>query len=323
MKRFKIAVLILGMLFPICGNATPPVIESNAYWVTTKTWTNAYENLIRVKAVAEGVAYIAPLKGNGLRDRLHKNKARDTIVFIPKNATFKKSLDIIFYFHGLGGFKERDFKTRVLRHTKSFSLEKNYIIVVAEMPWSKNTSTPRSRQGRVFTGKNQFSDFVGSVLDVAKVHFKSTCKQTCPYLPYSHPTRNLAVDNVSLIGHSAGGSALMSISRSGGLNWLEDVAKVKTLKVIFSDASYGYWLDTAWKHFKPKTDISINFIVLTRKFDKPYRNAKRFLKRFKITPQNITHHVFNRRTTHADIGDQSLIWVYLSDESGCGEGEIE
>ena len=163
MKRFKIVAVILGMLFPTTSNAATPVVDSNAYWVTTKTWTKAYEELRRENSVVEGVAYIAPLRGNGLKDRLHKNKARDTIVFIPKHATFKKSLDMIFYFHGLGGFKERDFKTRVLRHTKSFSLEKNYIIVVAEMPWSKNTSTPRTRQGRVFTGKNQFSDFVGSV----------------------------------------------------------------------------------------------------------------------------------------------------------------
>jgi hypothetical protein len=95
------------------------------------------------------------------------------------------------------------------------------------------------------------------------------------------------------------------------------------VRIIFSDASYGRWLDKTWKYFLSNLALPADFIVLTRKWDKPYKHAKRFLKKFRNIPYNIKHVIYNRKTTHAGIGDQSFPWAYklIDENSGCGEGE--
>ena len=114
----------------------------------------------------------------------------------------------------------------------------------------------------------------------------------------------------------------MSISKSGGLDWLYNRKQRPHVKIVFSDAGYGHWTDVAWKYFKSRIDKHYTeFILLTRKWDRPHRNTKRWLKRFRNVPSNIIHKVFNRKTTHAGIGDQALEWAYYLEESGCGEGE--
>ena len=40
--------------------------------------------------------------------------------------------------------------------------------------------------------------------------------------------------NAILIGHSAGGCTLMSISKSGGLDWLYEKRNAQSVKIIFS-----------------------------------------------------------------------------------------
>jgi len=286
------------------SHALNSIYAPRAYEPTKKIWTEVYDRLIKNNDSVKGTTYIGPLEGNGHKDRLHKNKARDTIVFIPESTSLESPVDLIFYFHGLGGFKERDFKTRVLKHTRAIDAARNYVIIIPEMPWSKNTSTPRTRQGRVFIKKGSFSVFVNSALRVIRAHFAA--------LP-----QKLSVGNVMLVGHSAGGSALMSISRSGGIKWVYIEAEAMSVRVIFSDASYGYWLDIAWKYCEPHVDADINFLIMTRRWDRPHKHAKRFLKKFKTVPYNIQHIVFSRKTTHSDIGDQALSWAYL-DEEGCG-----
>jgi len=314
--RYFILVLSMQFLFSLSAHALTLVYASGSYAPTKKTWVKVYEKLTEKGTSVKGTTYIMPVKGNGFKDRLHKNGARDTIIFIPDSTNFKQPIDVIFYFHGLGGFKERDFDTRVLSHTATIDSTKNYVIVIPEMPWSKNTSTPRTRQGRVFTKKGQFGVFVESVRDRLREHFHPNClEDRCPVTP-PH-----VLGDITLLGHSAGGSTIMSISRSGGLNWLYDAAGASSVNVIFSDASYGRWLDIAWKYFNPHVPRT-EFIILTRKWDKPYRHTKRFLNKFKKPPVNIKHIVFSRKTTHAGIGDQSFDWVYGPNaDSGCGEGE--
>jgi len=294
------------------------ITESRTYHKTKRTWKNVYHELTKNGSSVRGATFIAPVKGNGYNDSKHKNGARNTIIFVPQKTNFNEDVDLIFYFHGLGGFKERDFKTRVLRHTKALEAQgRNFIVIIPEMPWSKNTNTPRTRQGRVFTRKGQFSTFVNSIVKITVTLFEPSPVKRNNCIMHNKCQFNFG--DAILIGHSAGGSTLMSISRSGGLNWLYSVAKVGFVKVIFSDASYGYWLDIAWKYFKPTVTQS-GFVVLTRKFDRPHKNAKRFLKKFRKKPENIRHIVFNRKITHADIGDQSFKWAYPVYESGCGEG---
>jgi hypothetical protein len=297
------------------------VTESGSYHKTVSTWKTVYYELTKNNTTVRGATFIAPIMGNGYKDPKHKNKARDTIIFVPENTSFDKPIDLILYFHGLGGFKERDFRTRVLRHTKSFKeQDKNFIIVIPEMPWSKHTSTPKSRQGRVFTGKHQFSTFISSVVKIIVTLFDPSPVRRNQCAEYGHCKFNFG--DFILIGHSAGGSALMSISRSGGMDWLYDRSPQPLVKVIFSDAGYGYWTDITWKYFKSKTDrYYTRFILLTRKWDKPYRHTKRFLKKIRKIPTNIMHVIIDRKISHSGIGDQTFKWVYIPEESGCGEGE--
>ena len=326
MKTLMVTLLILqgAFLFPSDVIADEVLITNhNTYNLTKKTWVHAYKYTTQNGSAVKGMTYIAPLMGNGWKDRLHKNGARDTIIFVPEKTNFEEAIDIIIYFHGHGGFKERDFKTRVLRHTKSLQEEeRNFIIIIPEMPWSKNTSTPRKRNGRVFTGKKQFATFINSAIKVVVTLFDpSPVRQNqCAV----HNLCHFNFGNAVLIGHSAGGSTLMSISKSGGLNWLYDGKNRKALsiQIVFSDAGYGRWTDITWKHFKFRRSASVEFTLLTRKWDRPYNNTKRFLKRFRIIPRSVRHIAFDRKTiTHAGIGDQAFKWLYLLSGSGCGEGE--
>ncbi len=297
------------------------VTENGSYHKTILTWKAVYHELIKNNAVTRGAAFIAPIPGNGYKDRLHRNGARNTIIFVPIATKFNDEfIDVIFYFHGLGGFKERDFKTRVLRHTKGFQeRSKNFIVVIPEMPWSRNTSTRRGRQGRVFNKNNEFSTFVNSVIKVVVTLFEPSLVKRSQCMKQNLCQFNFG--NAILVGHSAGGSAIKSISKSGGLDWLYTGRNVRSVKIIFSDAGYGSWTDTAWKYFKLKgPETRTEFILLTREWDRPYNNTKRFLKKFKRVPGNIRHKVFDRKKiTHAGIGDQAFTWIYRQEESGCGE----
>tara|TARA_R110002051_G_scaffold302627_1_gene371109 strand:+ start:186 stop:1157 length:972 start_codon:yes stop_codon:yes gene_type:complete len=292
------------------------ITESNTYHKVKKTWQKIYSELTTSGTSARGAAYIAPVKGNGTTDALHKNGARNTIIFVPENTDFIKPVDVIFWFHGLGGFKERDFGTRVLRHTGSLDQE-NYIIIIPEMPWSRHTSTPRQRQGRVFHKKGQFSTFVSSVIRTMVSLFNPSpvVRNKC----ITHNVCDFKFGEAALIGHSAGGSTLMSISRTGGLDWL--YKKAASIKIVFSDAGYGRWTDITWKYFKARHARNVNFVLLTRKWDRPYANTKRFLKKFRNMPFNIIHKVFERKEkTHAGIGDIAFTYTHILHDSGCGEG---
>ena len=326
--RINIFITILALLLTPATStskisANEIVVTTNNTHQKTKTlWSDVYRELTENNQSIRGGTFIGPLDGNGIRDKLHKNGSRDTIIFVPQGVSFEAPVDLVFFFHGLNGFKKRDFKTRVLRHTIALKASNpNYIVIIPEMPWSKYTSTPRGRQGRVFSRKNEFSTFLDSTIAVIVAIFdpsdvranmcirKNTCK--------------LNIGDTILIGHSAGGSALKSISKSGGMDELYTKFNARAVKVIFSDAGYGRWTDVAWKYFKLKTNTPTEFLLLTRKWDTPYNNTKRFLKKFRNKPNNIRHVAFNRKTiTHGGIGDQALKWTYELQESGCGERGI-
>ena len=303
MNKTAIFAIIVFFCMASVGYTLTVIYAPHCFGRTKADWTRVYEDLVSQNKTSKGYSYIMSLEGNGRHDRRHKNNARDTIVFIPKETTANKPIDFIFYFHGLGGFKERDFRVRTLRHTPALSENNNYVLIIPEMPWSRNTSTPRSRQGRVFTREQNFATFTQSVNAIVNIHYKQLVR----------------INKAILIGHSAGGSALMSISRSGGMNWLYEQTNTKEIKVIFSDASYGRWLDIAWNSINPRKE-GIEFVVLTRKNDRPYHNASRFLRR--KTLHGLRHIVFDRRQkSHGDIGDEAMQWVYEPETSGCGEGE--
>lgn len=269
------------------------------YGPTEDRVRGAYVDLLSTKDVSPGSLIVFNAPGNGGVDTKHKNRKRDTIIYIPSTLRADERIDVIFFFHGLGGFSERDFKIRILRHTQKFlSNNRNYIIVVPEMPWSKNTSTPRSRQGRVFLSPGDFPVFTDSIISRASAALN--IKES-----------NFILGSAILIGHSAGGSTLKSISKSGGLDWLHTTRRFRNVRIIFSDAGYGSWTQATWRSFKMRASSNTEFIFLTRRWDRPYNNTIKFLKGFREIPSNIVHKVFERKeATHTQIGDQALAWSY-------------
>ena len=294
MKKIAVTAAVVFFCMASIGYALTTIYAPLCFGKTKDAWTRVYEELVSQDKTVKGHSYIISLEGNGRKDWLHKNNSRDTIIFIPEKTTAEKPMDFLFYFHGLGGFKERDFSMRTLRHTPSLSEKNNYVLIIPEMPWSRNTSTPRKRQGRVFAKEGQFATFTQSAMAVVNAHYRKL----------------ITINKAILVGHSAGGSALMSISRSGGVNWIHGQTDTRKVKIIFSDASYGRWLDNTWRGIRQHT-TGIDIVVLTRKNYRPYHNARRFLKRLKEPSMEIRHVTFDRRKkSHGDIGDEALQWAY-------------
>jgi hypothetical protein len=102
------------------------------------------------------------------------------------------------------------------------------------------------------------------------------------------------------VGHSAGGSAISAAAVEGSLCEVDPVA------VIWSDASYGRWLQNAWGGCL--NDSCIKTHILVRKWDKPYREAADFMKSFTVVPARVKHRVLDRKKwSHGAIGNRALM----------------
>ena len=287
------------------------VVEKTAYSKTEKRWRKAHKDRKETDAallaggnfpVLKLAVYIGPLEGNGLRDNKHRNKRRDTIIAAPLSTDFAKPVDLIFWFHGLGGFGAHDFENRILTHlTVPPMTSNNFVVVIPEMPWSQNTRTPRARQGRAFAKKGDWATFVASVKRQIVLHLDpgTTVTHVC------RTTNNCALKegNTILIGHSAGGSTLKALAKSSALN-----TTPRLTRVVFSDASYGRWLDSTWRALKrqPRTEL----IVLTQKYGKPAKSVKRLFRHSSGASDTIALVVY-KDFSHKDIGDLSLLYAYL------------
>ena len=276
-------------------------VADGAYQKTVRLWKCVHKATVERGEAPGGVTYVGPLPGNGLVDHKHKNGARNNIIFAPLTTRFNEPLDLIFWFHGLGGFGKRDFERRLLYNAKILSDEgRNFVLIVPEMPWSQNTRTPRSRQGRVFRQVSDVTEFALTAIQViGRYHEPSYVLRTkCTLFNQCAP----AINGIVIIGHSAGGSAISSLSRFKGMNWLQPS------RIVFSDASYGHWLDKAWQSYKHRN--STLFVVLARKWDRPWRHLQRFLKRNTVVKDKFVTLITNRSLRHGDIGDMSLLYAY-------------
>ena len=92
----------------------------------------------------------------------------------------------------------------------------------------------------------------------------------------------------------------MSASVEGGL------CKLKPEAIIWSDASYGYWLDRSVNTCIKDTNTQLH--ILVRKWDKPHKNAGRAMKKVKrmgpLFKPTVLYQVLDRRKwTHGKIGN--------------------
>ena len=279
--------LLLSVIpFLIAAQPVASNVYSGAgvYQPTVDRWSRAIGN-----APFESTTWIFGSPTNGSKDHFHRNKRRDTILLVPE-ASNHLEVTLIVWFHGLGGFSGGEFRKRIIPQIQHFvDRDRSVAIAIPEMPWSINTRTPRGRQGKVWQRPRDLEIFVEDMLDHLEVW------STIRHGSYLGEVR------IVFAGFSAGGSALSSAAREGGL------CRSKPTAVLWLDATYDHWLDKAWTAClkKCKTDIRL----LVRKWDDPHRNAKEFMGNLSpsVIP-NVSLQVLPRKTwTHGEVGNRGLI----------------
>ena len=279
MTVLRLLVLLFAILYVAPAHAEAEVFIGNGvYKPTENRWTSSVKN-----AAFSSVTWIWNL---GVKDRKHKNGSRDTILMVPKTS-IPSDITLVVWFHGCGGFSKKTFANRLVPQLETLVDQGNSLaIAVPEMPWSTNTSTRCGRQGRIWTKPRSLEIYVESL----KEHL-----ETWALITHGEA---LGTVRIVFVGHSAGGSAIASAAKEGSLCRLAPEA------VIWSDASYGSWLDKAWKGCIANADIDLH--VLVRKWDKPHKNAERLIKstRQRKHRARILYQILSRKKwRHGDIGN--------------------
>lgn len=291
MTSLKVLVLILATagLIPDAHSKASVYSGVNVYKPTINKWKSTVES-----ASFDSTSWLWSL---GSSDRKHKNGSRDTILMVP-TVSVPDDITLIVWFHGLNGFSKKTFEKRLIPQIEDIVENGNSIAVaIPEMPWSINTSTPRKRQGKVWTRPGELEQYVKSIKERLEA-----------WAIITHGV-DLGSIRIVFVGHSAGGSALMSASREGSLCRLGPEA------IVWSDASYGHWLDSAWKGCIKEADTELH--ILVRKWDKPHKNAQRLIKRMTkrsrlLSKPDIHYKVLNRKHwTHGRIGNNVFVLTNL------------
>ena len=237
-----------------------------------------------------GLTYLGRLPGNGFTDPQHRNKARDTLIFVPFTLSLEKKVEIIYFLHGHGGFGKRDFEVRLIPSIKRMMKQgRNFVLIAPEFPWSANTTTPRGRQSQAWRDED------GTTL----VRFFLYMRQVL-HAGFEIPVFDMK-PRVTIVAHSGGGGALKTLAKEKLLVALRpDV-------IVMSEASYGTWADQVWDHYvKDHPECKLVFFLL--KGGEPYKRTQRLLKRIGDTPREIGIKIYKSpRYSHVKIGDHSLV----------------
>ena len=263
-----------------------------AYQKSVKRWNDAMS-----KHNIAGVTFMGKIPGNGFKDRYHHNGGRDTILFAPAHLSSEKRVEVIYFFHGLGGFGKRDFETRLVPSIKKMiNQDRNFILIIPELPWSSNTSTPRGRQDKAWQDKDG-TTLVRFFIHVHQIFHKGFGMPIFDTNP-----------RVTIVAHSAGGGALRTIARENVLEALSpDV-------IVMSESSYGNWADEVWMHIvKNRSNCKLVFLLL--KGGEPYQRTTKLLKKIGNAHSNVRVKLYKRpQFSHRKIGDAALadsaIFVY-------------
>ena len=228
-------------------------------------------------------------------DKLNKKGKSEAFLFVPDRAE-PDDLTVIVWFHGCSGYSNRTFDTRLALQLKRLdSSNHSYALVVPELSWSKNTTTPCGRQGKSFRKPGELIKFLNGSLSRINAFFVSKNKSKA-----INP-------RIVFIGHSAGGSVIKAAAISG------DMCKIKPTDVVWSDSTYGRWFDTAWRHCLSRGEI--NVVVLIRKWTKTWKSFRSFSK--KSEPSIFLDvKYYGGKIYHKTIGDNAIQFAEVFPE-GC------
>lgn len=271
-------ILLLTYLASPNAKAQVHTIDAHprAWNKTVSEWTTALQK----RSPDDSTSYV--FKYSGGEDSLHSSGHRDAIVWIPRTTCMSKPLTVIFWFHGHWGFvQERTFEDRVLNQFVPYR-NKNIVVVLPEMPWSVHGPTPRGRNSLVWRKPGEFLAFAEEVNGILLRHSGVVTLGPIDY---------------KVVGHSAGGSTIWRIAKTG------DLCKLRPSAVVWSDSTYGTWLDRAWTGCLRGSGIPQS--VFVKKWGQPYHHATRFMKTY-LHPSEIDLHVMDYPWTHKTIGNSVI-----------------
>ena len=228
--------------------------------------------------------------GPYVQDSRHRSGSRDTIIFVPSQFNYSEPPDVIFWLHGHWGFNK--FATRLLRHIPELQARgKNPIVIAVEQPWSAWTSTPTSRNGTgPFRQPGEFEQWLDLIFP--KLYDMGI------------PPENIMSSKVTLYGHSAGGSGILSMARSGALNILQPGT------IVFSDSTYGSWFDGFYRSYY-RDNPGSTVIVLAKENTSTSSSMSRFFSHNPTAASipSLWYVLLNsRQWTHKRIGDNCLLY---------------
>jgi len=209
----KILILILALIPSLSFGLHPQkgVVENTVKDINT----------VEARAKIKLWTWVGFVEGNNEFDPLHKVKKRSTLIAHNENVDAKEHF-IIVWFHGMHGYKQSSFEGVynvfhwLNEHDRSFTW------IMPELPWSANVSNIEGRTA--WAKSNSFKTFVDDAW--SKV----------PQLQKKKKIR------IVIAGHSRGGKAIANAAKYGGL------CKVNPEWILWSDSTYGHWLETAWQH---------------------------------------------------------------------------
>jgi len=180
-------------------------------------------------------SWVGFVNGNNEHDPKHSNGKRST--FIAHNEKVNAKIHfVIVWFHGMHGYNAGTFDGI---YDYLVWLDKQNIsvtFILPELPWSSNVNGIDGRY--VWVKQDSFKTFYDNAL--AKVPKLSKSKET----------------HVIVAGHSRGGKSIAWAAKTGGL------CKVNPTWVIWSDATYGSWLQKAWEYCLKDIPVHIEIFYL-------------------------------------------------------------
>ena len=283
---FVLIIALIGYQNPALAQTHTVVWDSSAHQKTVEEWSRSVDKTSDINSTT----YIK--KKLGGQDKLHRKGHRDVIVWIPDSTNLTQDFIVVMWFHGHYGYvPKRTFEDRTLEQLVPLTRTKNFVLVIPEMPWSVHTRTPTKRNSLLWKKPGDFLKFVNQVENVLLTHTKIGVRDV------SASKKGLGKIDYRIVGHSAGGSTIKRLGITG------DLCKLNPSMVVWSDSSYGPWLQTAWDGcLRDHKEILVK--VFVAKGDAPWRRATQFMGQFQDPPENLELHIMKKpRWSHKLIGD--------------------
>jgi hypothetical protein len=159
------------------------------------------------------------------------------LILVQHEVESAKEHNIIVWSHGMNGFDKDEFEERTAPAIKWLvEQNKSFTWIHPELSWSTRLIKPYNQ--RTWVKPDSFKNFVDKALSLTP------------------PLKTKKEIKLIIVGHSRGGKSIAEAAKIGGL------CKLNPTWVVWSDASYGDWLDKAWNSCLNKQPIRVEIWYL-------------------------------------------------------------